>query len=56
MLAPAKTGAVEDRCGSTLEFIIEFTAAIDDASRLEEHEAIWRSSTLETAVDFSVLD
>ena len=56
MLAPAKTGAVEDRRGSTLEFIIEFTAAMDDSFRLEEHEAIWRSSTLETAVDFSLLE
>ena len=58
MLAPAKTGAVEDRSGSTLEFIIEFTAAMDDPFRLEEHElqAIWRSSTLETVVDFSLLE
>ena len=46
MLAPAKTGAVEDRSGSTLEFIIEFTAAIDDAFWLEEHESIWRSLKL----------
>ena len=56
MLAPAKTGAVEDRSGSTLEFIIEFTAAMDDVFWLEEHEAIWKSSTLETAVDFSLLE
>jgi len=31
MLAPAKTGAVDDRGGFTLEFIIGFTAALDDA-------------------------
>ena len=40
MLAPAKTGAAEDRSGSTLECIIEFTTAMDDSFRLEEHEAI----------------
>ena len=33
MLAPAKTGAV-DRSGSALEFIIEVTAAMDDAGIL----------------------
>ena len=55
-LDPAKTGTVEDWSGSTLEFIIEFTAVMDDAFWLEEHEAIWRSSTFETAVDFSPLE
>ena len=35
---------------------IEFTAAMDDSFRLEEHETIWRSSTLETVVDFSLLE
>ena len=56
MLAPAKTGEVEDRSGSTLEFIIEFTAAMEDTFWLEDHEAIRRSSTFETAVDFSLLE
>jgi len=31
MLAPEKTGGVEDRSGLTLEFIKEFTASMDDA-------------------------
>ena len=56
MLAPEKTGGVEDRSGLTLEFIKEFTASMDDAFWLEEHDAIRRTSTLETAVDFSLLE
>ena len=53
MLAPAKTGAAEDSSGSTLDFIMEFTAVLVKAFSLEEHEAIWRSWTLET-VDSSL--
>ena len=41
-LAPAKTGVVvaEDSSGSTLDFVMEFTAVLVDAFSLEEHEAI----------------
>ena len=56
MLVPARTGVVEARSRSMLEFIIEFTAAMDDKFRLEEREAIWRSSTITNAFDFSLLE